>query len=217
MRLLLKVFAIVLALAVLFMAGFELWGEQLERVFNQEACTRWFAQSKPYAWALGIGLLIADIVLPIPATGVMAALGSVYGIFGGAFIGVLGSAGAGVIGYIIARFLGKRATRFIASEEEIERFQAFFDKWGGTAIIISRIMPILPEVMAILAGFAKMNLRRFLAALLFGTVPTCFLFAYLGHASRSQPAYGMILAVLIPLVIWPLFLKFVLTKETPAN
>lgn len=172
MKFFFKVLVIVLLLAALFMAGFELWGEQFEGLFNQEECVRWFAQSRPYAWALGIGFLVADILLPVPATGIMAALGSVYGFLaGGALIGVVGSAGAGIIGYAITRFLGKRATRFIASEEEIERFQVFFDRWGGTAIIISRIMPILPEVMAILAGFAKMNTKKFLFALLLGHYP----------------------------------------------
>jgi uncharacterized membrane protein YdjX (TVP38/TMEM64 family) len=166
---------------------------------------------------MGIGLLIGDILLPIPATGIMAALGSVYGFLFGALVSIVGSAGAGIVGYLLARMLGKKVTRFLASDEELERFQTFFDKWGGVGIIISRIMPILPEVMAILAGLAKMNWTRFLAALFLGTVPTCFLFSYLGHASRAEPAYGVIVAVLIPLVIWPLFLKFAFTQEQTAS
>lgn len=213
MKLFLKVVGIILLLAVIFGMQFELWGEQFERLFNQEQCARWFAQAKPYAWAFGIGLLVGDLVLPIPATGIMAALGSVYGIFPGALISVAGSAGAGITGYTLARIVGKRGTRLLASDEEIERFQTVFNRWGGSAIIISRIMPILPEVMTILAGFAKMNTGRFLAALFLGTVPTCFLFAYLGYASRTDPGYGVIVAILIPLAIWPLFLKFAFAKR----
>jgi membrane protein DedA with SNARE-associated domain len=125
----------------------------------------------------------------------------------------VGSAGAGIVGYVLALFLGKSATKYLASEEELERFRTLFDKWGGMAIIISRVMPILPEVMAILAGLANMSLGRFLTALFLGTIPTCFLFSYMGYASRTDPGYGIILAVLIPLAIWPLFLRFALAKQ----
>ncbi len=213
MKLLLKILGIVLVLAAIFALEFSLWGDQFDRLFNQQECARWFAEARPYAWALGIGLLVADLILPIPATGIMAALGSVYGIALGTLVATLGSAGAGVTGYLLARSLPEKATRFLASEEEIERFRDLFECWGGGAIIISRIMPILPEVMTILAGLAKMDVTRFLAALLLGTVPTSLLFAYLGYVSRSAPGYGIVAAALIPLSIWPLFLKFVYLKN----
>jgi len=212
-RFLLKVLAIAVVLAGVFAVGFALWGDTLERLFSQEACRRWFQEIRPVAWAAAIGLLVADIVLPIPATGVMAALGSVYGPVLGAIVGAVGSAAAGVVGYAVARFGGKRPARWIAGEEELTRFQAFFDRWGGFAIILSRILPILPEVVAVLAGLARMRVRRFLAALLLGTVPTAALFAYLGHVSRDQPWYGMLVAVAIPLLVWPVFLRFVGRRE----
>ncbi|SPD72933.1 membrane hypothetical protein [uncultured Desulfobacterium sp.] len=217
MKLTLKVLATALILALIFAAGFKIWAEQFELLFNQEACVRWFAEIRPHAWAVGIALLLGDILLPVPATGVMAALGSVYGFLPGAFIGLAGSAGAGVTGYAVARYLGKRATRFLASEDEVERFRAFFDKWGGAAIIISRAMPILPEVVSILAGLAGMNFIRFIAALLLGTLPTSLLFSYVGYATRSEPWYGMIAAVVAPLVIWPFFVKMISARKSTAD
>lgn len=212
MRFIIKVFALFLFLAALFMAGFHLWGESLGNLFNQGTCIRWFAQSRSYAWALGIGLLLVDLLLPIPATGVMAALGNVYGVFLGTLVGTIGSTGAGLTGYLLARCLGRKVVGFLASREELERFRGVFDRWGGPAVILSRILPILPEVVSILAGLARMSLARFMTALLLGTVPTCLLFSYLGYASRSEPWFGMIAAVLLPLMIWPLFLKFIHAK-----
>ena len=214
MRFVLKVFGIAVLLAALCLAGFALWGEPLERLFSQEACARWFAQTRPYAWAIAIGLLVADLVLPIPATGVMAALGTVYGPVLGALIGAVGSASAGIVGYGLARWGGKPLARFIADEAELARFQAFFDRWGGFAIIFSRILPVLPEVVAVLAGLAGMRFRRFLAALLLGTVPTAALFAWLGHVSREEPWYGLAAAVAAPMVIWPVFLHFLGRRHT---
>ena len=209
MKVLLKVLAVAVVLAALCLLGFELWGEDFERLFNQEACAAWFARIRPWAWAVAIGLLVVDLVLPVPATGVMAALGSVYGPVLGALVGATGSALAGLLGYGLARLGGRRAGRWLASPDELARFQRFFDRWGGVAIILSRILPILPEVVAVLAGLARMRLRRFVPALLLGTVPTAVLFAWLGHASRAKPAWGMVVAVVVPLLLWPLFLHLV--------
>lgn len=216
MRLLLKVLGIAVVLAALCMAGFLLWGEAFERLFSQEACARWFGEMRPWAWAVAIGLLVVDLLLPVPATGVMAALGSVYGVALGGAIGAVGSALAGTAGYGLARWGGKRLARRLADERELAQFQAFFDRWGGLAIILSRTMPILPEVVSILAGLARMRFGRFAAALALGTVPTAVLFAWLGHAWRDQPWWGMLVAVVIPLAVWPVFLRLTGARE-PAT
>ncbi len=208
MHLAVKIFTGAVLLALLFAGGFALWGEHFELLFSQQACTIWFAQAKPYAWLIGIGLLIGDLVLPIPATGIMAALGAVYGLWAGAMISVLGSTLAGFIGYGLARFVGHRISRYLADEKELDLFAFFYNQWGGAAIIVSRIMPILPEVMVILAGIARMNIVNFSSALLLGTIPTCFLFAYLGQEAQQQPVWGIGTAVFIPLLIWPVFLRF---------
>jgi uncharacterized membrane protein YdjX (TVP38/TMEM64 family) len=182
-------------------------------LFSQQACVAWFGEIRAYAWLIGISLLIGDLFLPIPATGVMAALGSVYGVLPGALFSIIGSTMAGFLGYWLARFIGTKATRYLASPAELDRFRQLFDAWGGIAIIISRTMPILPEVVSILAGFAGMSMVRFSTALLFGTVPTCFFFASLGTGVWLDPAWGMTVAVILPLIIWPVFIRFALPQK----
>ncbi len=206
MKLLGMVLLIAVALAVAFGAAFVLIGDWFETVFSQEECVEWFSRTRPVAWLAAVGLLVSDLLLPVPATGVMAALGAVYGVWLGAAVGAAGSLSAGLLGYSLARLVGTRGVRRIASDEEIERFRWLFDRWGGAAIIVSRVLPILPEVMAVLAGLAPMTFRRFLLALLLGTIPTAFLFAWIGAASAERPWYGVLAAVLIPLLLWPLFL-----------
>ena len=210
-----KFFFLAIALVLLFAIIFGLWGTHFEFLFSQNACIQWFQQIQTWAWAAGIGLLTSDLLLPIPATGVMAALGDVYGIWLGGLIAAMGSIGAGFTGYGLARLLGQKGTRWLASDAELERFKSFFDRWGGWAIIISRILPILPEVMTILAGLARMDLKRFSAALLLGTLPTCLLFAFLGQASRNDPGYGIAAAVVLPLLLWPLFLLINKNERRP--
>lgn len=201
--------AIFIVLASFFILIYELAGNNFETLFNQEKCIQWFSQIKPWAWAVGILLLLSDIVTPVPATGIMAALGAVYGPLAGTLFSVIGSAGAGLIGYGIARGLGVRGSRWIADEKEIQKFKLFFDEWGGYAVILSRATPILPEVIAILAGLSKMKFSRFLSALLAGTVPTAFLFTWMGSYPGFPAGLGIVLALIVPAVLWPFFIRLI--------
>ncbi len=203
----LKLIALFLFFSLIFLFLFFLFGEEFDQLFSFEQCTLWFESIKPFAWMVGILLLIADLFLPVPATGVVAALGAVYGIVPGALFGIAGSTCAGILGYITARYIGDRATRFIVTQTEIENYRAFFNQWGAYAIIISRVMPIMPEVLSILAGFSEMKFKRFAAALIAGTIPACFLFSWIGQASADFNI-GVLVAIVLPLFAWPLVSRY---------
>ncbi|MEW6221034.1 MAG: VTT domain-containing protein [Thermodesulfobacteriota bacterium] len=203
MRLLGKILLALVGLAFLLAAPYGVWGERFEILFSQEAASRWFGEIRPYAWAVGAGLLMADLVLPIPATGVMAALGAVYGIWGGTLAAAAGSLASGAAGYALARLGGGPLTRRLAAPEELDEVRGWLDRWGWLAIILSRLLPVLPEAMAVLAGMAGMRPGRFLVALAAGCLPTAFLFATLGHASRQTPAWGLLAALLLPVCLYP--------------
>ena len=204
-----------LLLTFAFVIAYEICGQSFEYLFSQEKCIEWFSRIKPLAWIIGIALLIFDILLPVPATGIMAALGAVYGPWVGGTASAVGSVCAGLTGYFIAKFFGQKASTGIASQEEVERFKTFFDRWGSYAIILSRIMPIVPEVTTILAGLSRMNFRRFLLALMVGSLPVSFLFSFMGSYSGFSPGIGILLAVLLPAFLWPFFVK--LTKVKNGN
>lgn len=209
MKFLFKLFLLFVFLIIVFALVYEMTGQDFETLFSQEKCIEWFSRIKPFAWIIGILLLISDILLPVPATGIMAALGAVYGVWTGALVSAVGSICAGLTGYGIARILGRRGSRWIASEKEIKKFKSFFDQWGGYAIIISRVMPVLPEVISILAGLSRMKFSRFLSALFAGTIPVAFLFSWIGAYSGFSSGPGILLAILLPALIWPFFLKIV--------
>jgi uncharacterized membrane protein YdjX (TVP38/TMEM64 family) len=56
-------------------------------------------QYEGWAWAVGIALIWADLVLPIPQTGAIAALGIIYGTLLGGLLGSLGLITGGLLGY----------------------------------------------------------------------------------------------------------------------
>lgn len=219
MKLTVKVLIIALILAGAFLLTFEVWGDPMEAAFSGEGFSADLADRPAAGWMIGLGLLVADLLLPVPATGVMSALGTVYGFWLGWLIGATGSAMAGLIGYGLARLGGSRLASRIAGEKELEEFRHIFDQYGGTAIIASRALPVLPEVMALLAGLARMRLAMFLAAILVGTIPVSGLFAWWGStAGSSAPGISLAVAVFVPLVIWIPMLYFLRRRAgRPVN
>ena len=208
MKLIFKISALFIIIALFFAVSFYLFGGQAEIIFSQEQCIKWFSEQKQIAWIFGILLLVSDILLPVPATGIMAALGAVYDLWPGVLMSMAGSTLAGLAGYGTARFLSKRMTRIIATEDEILRFKLFFDSYGGYAIIISRIMPLMPEVITILAGLSGMKFIRFFTALIAGTFPVSILFTWMGTTESLGHSAGILLAVALPAILWPFFIKF---------
>lgn len=202
-----KILLMALALALLSLVAFELCGGRLEELFSADAFGERLGAVRSYGWLLGIALLVVDLFLPIPATGIMTALGMVYGFWLGWLVAAAGSALAGIAGYVLVRSGGDALARRLAKPDELEAFRALFERWGALAVIGSRALPILPEVMTVLAGLARMRFGHFLAALLAGTVPVSALYAWWGASyGREAPLSSFLIAVLLPLVLWAIFL-----------
>lgn len=156
-----------------------------------------------WAWAVGIGLIVSDLVLPVPSTAIIAGLGMLYGPWLGGLIGGLGSVLAGLVAYGLGRSVGRPALRYLTGDADLERLGRFFANNGLWAIALSRWMPLLPEALCGLAGSARMPVGRFLAALACGSLAMGFAFGFLGEHYLDRPAAGLIVSAAIPLAVWP--------------
>jgi len=192
---------IVLAIVVLLLTPYFVWHDEMDAYFASEEYQEWLVSVRPYAWAVGVALIVADLFLPIPAAPIMAAMGALYGGLLGGLIATVGTMLAGLVAYGLARLFGLKAARFLASDSELDDLQQFFDSWGAAGIIASRALPVVPEVMTLLAGLAKMHFRRFILALLLGSVPVGFAFAWVGQAGGASSTMLLILT-LIPALAW---------------
>lgn len=67
-----------------------------------------------WAWALGIALIWADLVLPILQTAVIAALGIIYGSLIGGLLGSLGLITGGLLGYGLMLTAARRFAQRLA-------------------------------------------------------------------------------------------------------
>ena len=195
---------LMIGIAALFLISWGLFGESLEAAWNVGTLTEHFEQAKSWAWLLGVLLLLADLLLPIPGTIVISALGAVYGFWIGGLIATIGSMLAGILGYGVGRFFDEKFAKRWLGEKDFERGKRLFDKSGAWVVAVSRALPILPEVLACMAGLLRMPFGKFVIALACGSIPMGFLFAWIGDIGRDQPAWGFAFSIGVPAVLWGL-------------
>jgi len=200
----LRLALIFVGLALAVAVPFAIWGDAVERAFSLEATVRWLEDYGRWAWLAAIGVLVADLVLPLPASSVMAGLGMVYGPLIGGAVAALGSFVSGLVAYGLCRAFGQRAFRALAGAEGDAAARALFDRAGGWVVAFSRWLPILPETIACLAGLTAMRFGVFAAALACGAVPLGFTFAAIGHLGVDAPVTTLVLCGLLPLGLWAL-------------
>jgi len=66
--------------------------------------------------------------------------------------------------------------------DQLDRADAFFERYGTFAIFICRFVPVIRGIIAIPAGIARMNLAAFYVWTFLGSVIFCGGLALLGHA-----------------------------------
>lgn len=197
-----RYFALFLFLAVTLALPFLFWGDRVEALFSGDGSLRILREYGPYAWIAGVALLIGDLVLPVPTTAVIAALGILYGPLLGGGIAAFGSFLSGLLGYGICRRYGRPLARWLMGEEALASGERLFEAAGGWLVAFSRWLPVLPEVVACLAGLSRMPLTPFCLALLCGVVPVGFVFAVAGHAGADRPVLTLVICALVPLLLW---------------
>ena len=196
-----KLVLVILAIVFVLLVPYFIWHEQMDAYFASESYRQWLISVRPYAWMVGIGLIVGDLFLPIPVPPIMATMGTLYGTIVGGLIATTGSILAGLCAYGLARLLGLKAARFLANESELADLQRFFDSWGAAGIIASRALPVIPEVMTILAGLAKMHFWRFMLTLTLGSVPVGFALAWVGETAGTSSSLLLVLT-LVPACGW---------------
>lgn len=135
----------------------------------------------PLAAVIGVALLIADVVLPVPSSVIMIAHGALFGIAVGSLLSLAGSVGCAVAGFAIGR-AGKETVRRFVSDAEYARVSRLLDRWGMAGIVATRPVPILAEVMAIIAGTTPtVSWWQIVVASTLGSVPPAIAYAVAGH------------------------------------
>lgn len=194
-------------LCALILVSFILFGDEFDRMFSSEQTRELLREHRQWAGPIGVALLVSDLLLPIPTTVVIGAMGAVLGVGVAAFWGWLGLSLAGLTGYGVARLGGQVWADKLAPPEKQAEYRRMFNAWGGLAVVLSRMMPILPEVISVLAGLYRMRASRYVAAVALGSLPPALGFAWVGHRAVDEPGLAVWAMALLMGVLWLIFIR----------
>jgi uncharacterized membrane protein YdjX (TVP38/TMEM64 family) len=175
----------------------------------------WFEQGSGWAAIISTGLLIADILLPVPSSLIMIANGAYFGLLPGMILSTLGGVAASAFGYLLGSSGAKIMNRFIPQEDQLKA-TALLQKWGSLTIIVTRPIPILSETVSLMAGVSAMKFHQFLFATVVGTLPATLMYAITGATALNLDS--TILIFLLVLFIAGLFwiIGMMIGKYFPA-
>jgi membrane protein DedA with SNARE-associated domain len=141
---------------------------------------------------IGVALWVAieSVVIPIPSELVLPFAGflaadrtSIEPITGAPWslpllvvFATIGSVAGALVAYAIGYYGGRpallrwgRVLRF--SEEDLDRTEAFFDRWGYAAAFLGRMVPVVRSLVSFGAGVGKMRLGPFILFTTLGSIP----------------------------------------------
>jgi uncharacterized membrane protein YdjX (TVP38/TMEM64 family) len=173
---------------------------------------------RSWAWALGIVLIWADLILPVPQTSVIAALGILYGTAVGGLLGSLALVSGGLLGYALARAYGRHLVVRLVGETALQRTQRFFERAGMWAIVLTRSLShSVPEAIVFVAGLAGMELRKVVIASALGSVPVAFAFAAIGAGWNDRPLLALAVSYVLPIPLLPVVLLLFRERKPRAG
>ena len=158
--------------------------------------TAWLKKGGVVAACLGVGLLIADVLLPVPSSLVMVAHGALFGVVTGTLLSLTGSLGAALFGFAIGRRGGKLMERIVPAEERT-RANYLLERWGALAIIVTRPIPVLAETVTVMAGASSLGWSKLILASAFGSLTPAFLYALTGAAVANFQSTALMFAIVL--------------------
>jgi membrane protein DedA with SNARE-associated domain len=175
---------------------------------------------------LGVLLLmtIESACIPLPSEIIMPFAG--YLVYTGRFsllwaatAGALGCNLGSVIAYEIGCYGGRPLVERYGSHvfigrHELDLADRFFQRFGGIAVFLGRLLPVIRTFIALPAGIARMPRLRFHLYTFIGSWPWCFALAWIGMKLGEQwdkdPRLkqwfhrldAIIVAVLLAAIVW---------------
>jgi len=153
---------------------------------------RWIIETISSLGYSGIVLTMAieSACIPLPSEIIMPFSG--YLVFAGRFT-LLGVSVAGALGCVVGSvlaywagilggrpFLEKYGKYILLSHRDLDTAERWFDKYGDWAIFFSRLLPVIRTFISLPAGIARMNFPKFILYTFLGSLPWCFVLAYVG-------------------------------------
>ncbi len=197
---------IMIILALIFASTFII--ARFTGILTIEKIEAWLTAAKSlspvYVVAIVILLLFADLFIAVPTLTISILSGFFLGQFTGSLAAITGMMLAGIIGYIISFIYGDRLiTALIKDKHQRHEARETFQKHGIIMILLSRAVPILPEVTACMAGATGMPFITFILSWSASTIPYAMIAAYAGSISTLEnPKPAIFTAIGLTAFFW---------------
>ena len=139
-----------------------------------------------------IGMVLEAVIIAIPselilATGGILASKGIFNFWGAFFIGLIGSVFCAVVIYYMGYFGGqpfikKYGKYFFMKEEDIEKSDSWFNKYGMFSALIGRNFPIIRTLISLPIGITRQSFIKFLIYTTIGSIPWTLAFVYFGYS-----------------------------------
>lgn len=160
--------------------------------------------------------LPSEIILPF--AGFLVSTGR-FELWAVALAGAVGCNCGSAVAYAVGSYGGRPLAarygrRVFIAPGDIARAEGWFARRGDLTVFVSRMLPVVRTYIALPAGVARMPLLRFHAYTFLGSLPWCWLLAYLGYRlganwealapyfHRFDLVWAPLLAALIVLAVW---------------
>ncbi len=177
---------------------------------------------------VGLAVLLETFIPPIPSEAVLPGAGflayegrmSFWLAWAMATTGALVGA---IIWYYIGAAFGRERTRWVVGKvplmdhEDFDRAEAFFQRWGGVAVLVGRCVPLVRSFISIPAGIERMHFLKFVLYTFIGSGLWNGLWIGLGYAfgPAIRPIleqWSGLLSDIIVIVILALLMWFVVAR-----
>ena len=153
-----------------------------------------------YGYAAILLLMLAESAcIPVPSELTMPFGGAIAaGAVAGAHLNLALVIVAGVAGNVIGSYVAwaagwyggeaatRRWSRFLGGRSGIERSQRWFGRYGGRAVFIGRLVPVVRTFISLPAGYARMRPLRFGVYTAAGCLPWIGGLAWAGYAAGAN-------------------------------
>ena len=163
--------------------------------------------------------LFIDLFIAVPTMTIIILAGYFIGFELAVLYTFIGLLSASLTGYFLSRKYGNKVLDKLSSNEEQKiQMTELFNKHGVLVIVLSRAVPMLPEISSCLAGTCNMSLKRFLLAWSIGTIPYLCVITYAGSISNlDNPMPAIYAAIGITLLFWFVWMIFMRINKLKAK
>lgn len=170
------------------------------------------------------GLVVAPF---LPGDSLLFALGALTAIENGPQMSILSLTllAAAFVGdnvnYFFGKYIGpkvfKEKDSKIFNIEHLHRTKAFYDKFGGKAVILARFAPIVRTFVPFIAGIGHMNYKKYLTFSVIGALLWTQIFLWMGYFFGNLPGikrnFHLLIVAIIVLSLLPIVIGYFKTRR----